>query len=246
MLLDVFLYNGELDMARLRVETLRDHVDGMVAVSCDLTHQSDPAPAIPPPDACEWLIVHADPIPEGRGGINTPYYQWIERQHRDGAARAADGMPADTIVMISDVDEIPAPDALPAICAAAAEQPVSVPMRMHGFSLNYLYPATWVGTTASTRTSIAPQAHRNWRHRLPRAGYGWHLSWFGDLDEKRRKLNSFSHAELADLDVENCYRTGTHANGEEMTVLSRDEVKGMDWPHPLFNGFTIPDSWWAP
>lgn len=246
MLLDVFLWNGETDMADLRVRTLRDHVDRMVAVSCNLTHQSDPAPQVAPPEGCEWLVVDAQPIPEGRGGNGTPYYQWIERQHRDGCIEAAAEYDAATIVMVSDVDEIPDPSTLDEIRTAAEREPVAVPMRMHGFALNYLYPLSWTGTTASRVDALAPQAHRSWRHRCPRVGDGWHLSWFGDLDEKRRKLRSFSHAELADLDVKDCFERGIHANGERMTRLSADVVRGLTWPAPLFDGFDIPASWWAP
>lgn len=245
-MLDVFLWNGEEDMGRLRVETLKGHVDAMVAVSCDLTHQSERAEPTPPPDGCEWVTVEAVAIPEGRGGHGTPYYQWIERQHRDGAILAAAEYGASTIVMISDVDEIPDPRTFADIEATAERGPCAVPMRMHGFALDYLYPLDWVGTTASRVDSLAPQAHRSWRHNAPRAGHGWHLSWFGDLEEKRRKLRSFSHAELHALDVEDCYQTGTHANGERMTHLSREVIDRMDWPAPLFDGFDIPPSWWAP
>lgn len=245
-MLDVFLWNGETDMGQLRVDTLKGHVDAMVAVSCNLTHQSEPADLVPPPDGCEWLVIQADPIPEGRGGAGSQHYQWVERQHRDGAAQAAAHLGPGQVVMISDVDEIPDPASFDEIEAAALQGPCSVPMRMHGFAIDYLYPRNWQGTTASTRADIAPQAHRSWRHRLPRAGHGWHLSWFGDLDEKARKLRSFSHAELADLDIENCWRTGTHANGERMTHLSREVIDRMDWPTPLFHGFEIPPSWWAP
>lgn len=242
MLVDVFLFNGETDMAALRVATLREHVGRMVAVSCNLTHQSDPADPVPPPDGCEWVTVHADPIPEGRGGEGTPYYQWIERQHRDGAVTACLDLEADDVVMVSDVDEIPDPLTLHQM--TGPQGPRAVPMRMHGFAVDYLYPLTWIGTTVSTAAEMAPQAHRSWRHRLPKVGGGWHLSWFGDLDEKRRKLRSFSHAELADLDVDRCTLTGTHANGERMRRLTRDEVLGLDWPAPLFDD--IPASWWAP
>ena len=243
MLIDAFLYNGERDMLDLRVAALRQHVDRMVAVCCDLTHQSDPNPIPDVPANVELLVVEAAPIPEGRGGNGTPYYQWIERQHRDGVRQIkANGS---DVVLVSDVDEIPDDRTLDAIACAVPAGPVAVPMRMHGFALNYLYPSTWTGTTASTGALLAPQAHRNWRHKLTKVGAGVHLSWMGDIDEKRRKLNSFSHAELADLDLESCYSNGIHANGEVMKVLSRSEVLSLDWPLDLAC-YSIPPSWWAP
>lgn len=243
MILDVFLYAGERDMAELRVQTMRDHVDTMVAVSCNLTHQSKLAHNYPPPSGCEWVIVEADPIPDGRGGHGTHWYQWIERQHRDGMRQAVVGASARDLVLISDVDEIPDPTRLGELEKVAQETPVAIPMRMHGFALDYLYPRPWRGTTASLVCDLAPQAHRDWRHRLPEAGGGWHLSWMGDLDEKRRKLESFSHAELADLDLEDCYRNARHANGEQLIRIDPDDYF---WPAPMFDTFTPPPSWWAP
>lgn len=241
MLVDAFLYNGEADMAALRMATLGPHVDLMVAVVCDLTHQSDPNPI---PDApCDQVVINAAPIPDGRGGHGTPWYQWIERQHRNGIGTLVDllGLTGADVVMVSDVDEIPDPAALPDL--AGIEAPAAVPMRMHGFALDYLYPLEWRGTTVSRADQLAPQAHRDWRYRLPGKGKGWHLSWLGDLTERQRKLRSFSHAELADLDVDACWRNGVHANGEQLT---RCDVDDLDWPGPLFDGFPIPPSWRSP
>ena len=244
MLVDVFLYNGESDMAALRLAALGPHVDLQVAVVCDLTHQSDPNP-LPEPLDCAQVCIPAVPIPEGRGGQGSRYYQWIERQHRNGARAVVDlfDLGASDVVMVSDVDEIPDPVTLDQLDQPG---PVAVPMRMHGFALNYLYPTGWVGTTASRACDMAPQAHRDWRYHLPHKGAGWHLSWFGDIAEKERKLRSFSHAELQGLDVEACWREARHANGEPLTHLTRDETAGLDWPPPLFDDFTIPPSWWAP
>lgn len=243
MIVDAFLWNGETEMGELRVAALGAYVDRMVAVSCTLTHQSDPAPKIPPPAGVEWLACDAIPIPEGRGGQGSPHYQWIERQHRNAIVQLAHSCGARDVVLVSDVDEIPFPGTIPDIVAVARREPCAVPMRMHGFALDYLYPTSWVGTTASTVAALAPQAHRDWRYRLPAAGAGVHLSWMGTLDEKRRKLASFSHAELHDLDVEHCFSTGTHANGEQLRRLTRDETLALDWP---VAEFAPPDSWWSP
>lgn len=243
MIVDAFLWNGETDMGELRVAALGAHVDRMVAVSCTLTHQSDPAPKVEPPAGVEWFTAEAIPIPEGRGGDGTPYYQWIERQHRNAVAHLARTLNARDIVLVSDVDEIPFPTTLPEIIRTAEREPCAVPMRMHGFAVDYLYPTGWVGTTASTAAAVAPQAHRDWRYKLPSAGAGVHLSWMGDLAEKERKLRSFSHAELADLDVDACYRTGTHANGEQLVRLTRTDTLDLEWP---VDPFDPPPAWWAP
>lgn len=253
MIVDVFLYAGETDMARLRAATLDGHVDRTVAVSCRLTHQGEPADLTPPPDGIPWLIVDAEPIPGGsRGGWGTPQWCWVEAQHRraiPAALRPLD-LPADALVLVSDVDEIPDPATLHEIAAEVDRRRfVAVPMRMHGFALDFLHPGPWSGTTACRLADLDdPQRHREARFRLPQAGHGWHFSWFGTLAEKRRKLDTFSHAELAQqgLDVAACYRTGTHSNGEQMTRLTAEDIAALDWPKPLFTTFDQPPSWWSP
>jgi hypothetical protein len=243
VIVDAFLYNGEADMLAYRRRALEAHVDRMVAVVSTLTHQSEPVPVPVVPSSVELLVIDPVPIPEGRGGQGSPFYQWIERQHRNAMISAAVGCKASDIVLVSDVDEIPHPDTLDEIVKLADDGPVSVPMRMHGFALDYLYQKEWVGTTASRVDALAPQAHRDWRYRLPRAGHGVHLSWFGDLDEKERKLRSFSHAELADLDVGHCYRSAIHATGEPLVRLSRTHTLNLEWPASLDD---VPVSWWSP
>jgi hypothetical protein len=261
-LIDVFLYDGnhEHDMLKLRYLTLRKHVDAMVAVSCNLTHQGAYNPCDPPPAGLDllWEVVMAKPLPEGAQSVwGGPYWCYVEAQHRNlikeqlPQTLAGHGIELENtdIVMLSDLDEIPDPEFLNEIrYGVNVYGRVNIPMRMHGFALDYLYTDNqWVGTTVSAFGDMQPQLHRESRFTGLRVGSGWHFSWFGSLDDKKRKAQSFSHGELTDLDVKACWEEGMHANGEKLALLTKYDIENMTWPEPLFNGeFEIPWTWWAP
>ncbi len=259
MLVDAFLYAGEGDMAELRRDTLTGHVDRMVAVSCTLTHQGDPAHLEPPPPGIAWAVVEGERNPDGTANFYVEgehrravprsierYSFYVEGELRRSVPSAVGGWPDGTVLLVSDVDEIPDPATLPEVTARARQTPVAVPMRMHGFALDYRYPGPWRGTTACLLDGTDVQVLRERKSDLPAAGSGWHLSWLGDSEYRHRKLATFLHTELAGLDVDACWREGTHANGERLVRLTREEVAALDWPAPLFDGFDIPASWWAP
>lgn len=245
MIVDVFLYAGEAEMAVLRQMHLRRAVDMHVAVSCTLTYQGDPADrqGMEAPGGAHWVWTTADPNPDGSRGFH------VEHQHRlaipDLLARM--GVGDDDVVMVSDVDEIPDADRVPEVAALARSGAlVSVPMRMHGFALDYLYPGPWWGTTASLLRYSDPAHQRSVQAPLgTEAGAGWHLSWIGTPEARARKLATFSHIELAGLDTEACYRDAVHATGTPLRRLSADDVAAMRWPwsdHHL----QPPAHWWAP
>lgn len=255
-LIDVFLYSGahEHDLVRLRYLTLKDHVDAMIAVSCNLTYQGDQAPMEPPPvdlDDLSWMTVIAEPFPDDEkskwGGKNWGH---VEYQHRNEIPKMlkAAGYDDDDIIMLSDFDEIPDPNFLGEIvdCTKMCGW-ISIPMRMHGFALDYLYPTQLLYSTVAKLKDMKPQQQRNTRYGAMRAGWGWHFSWLGDMAAKTRKRDWFSHGELDDLDVEDCYDSGTHANGEELIKLDVRQVDRLSWPAPIAaEEFKVPSDWWSP
>lgn len=241
MIIDAFLYAGEVEMAELRRRTLGPYVDAQVAVSASLTYQGDPAPLHNAPPGILGTRVPVDPSDEPFG---------IEAQHRSQVPRAVAACllaPPDAVLLVSDVDEIPDPTTLDQVAAAAKAGPVQVPMRMHAFALDYLYPLRWWGTTASLFVEADPHRQRSVQRPIsPEGGHGWHLSWMGTPEQRRRKLATFSHVELVDVDVDACWRTATHVTGHPLRRLPPDEMAALDWPAPLFDGFDIPRDWRAP
>jgi len=260
-IIDVFLYSGahEHDMVRLRHMTMRDHVDAMVAISCDLTYQGDASPNEAPPEDLDiiWATVKADPFPEGeKSEWGGQHWGWIEYQHRD---KITDMLPEileakginiapDDIVMLSDMDEIVDPIFIPEIVGCTnLYGVVAVPMRMHGFALDYLYPSQLLHTVSCKYKDLSPQKQRNSRYGFLQCGFGWHLSWLGNSSTKERKLSWFSHGELKSLDLDACSNNGYHANGEELIKLTKEQFDNMRWPDPIVsNDFNVPEYWWSP
>lgn len=261
-------------MLELRLRTLNDVADVFIAVEAEMTHQGEwRTPCLADPkdgsliDADRWAPwadrLHGwystgSPMIRGRGGVGTRQFQLLERWHRDtmrdAAAWAARG-DADPIVLLSDVDEIPNPERLAdgTLDRITAERWLVCEQRFHSTAFDLLHPQQpWMGTCITTLKRCAPQAQRNDRAlahdegRLIHDG-GWHLSWFGTDEERQRKLDTFSHAELRGVfKPEIGRRMRLHANGEPLKHLSHVEVCQLSWPEPLRSGEWIPpDGWWS-
>lgn len=264
MILDAYLFNGEWEMEDLRRRTLAGTVDGHVAVVCSLTHQGDPNPILDDPRLLEavrsgeaQIVSPTRRFPHGwtTGSIaGQPYFQLIERQHRSLARMAVvrtwPRLPADSIVLVSDVDEIPAPEAV-----GRAEEKIRrkggafvFEQRFHSTRLTLLHPQQpWLGTIATTLAECAPQQQRNARGPLQEWGRvirdgGWHLSWFGTDEDRDRKLRSFSHGELVgDFDPAAGRANQEHSDGQPLRAVPYPG--DYDWPAPLHDGFPIPGEW---
>lgn len=202
--------------------------------------------------------------PQERGPVRTPWFQHIEKQHRNYVKTFVQELPGtrDAIVMVSDVDEIPNPAAVRQFTAGypppanAQRAAYCLEQRFHSGALNVLHPyQPWLGTTISRQRDMAPQLHRDLRttayNEIPEIELipdgGWHLSWLGTDAERARKLETFSHAELrGKFDPVDGRRAGYHSNGERLRDISLEESYTMDWPRPLLDGtFKIPDSWFT-
>ncbi len=291
-LVDACLFAGEGDMLELRMRTLAPVVDHFCVVACTMTHQGEVADREQITSAFiatmirvtgDGLRVHANlawvepsrilerrrailerPADE-RGPAGSPFFQHIERQHRAGvAAKVAEvvnGDP-DTVVMVSDVDEIPDP----AVVVHLRAWPVGGPQgpqahdrlvfaqRFHSGALDLLHPIQpWWGTCVSRLQGMNAQQHRNDRTTIgtPHQNVivtdraGWHFSWFGTDEERDRKLRTFSHAELVGkIDVRAQRRQHVHANGEQLISLTVEDSELLDWPHPLIDGSFTPPPYW--
>lgn len=198
--------------------------------------------------------------PDERGPVHTVFFQKIEKAHRDAckdAARMVTSDP-DAVVLVSDVDEIPKPEIVAELgsdLGAAMFDACpwwTLAMRMHSTSLRLLHPhQPWLGTCASRLRDCAPQAQRDARTTVDledaECGVvldaGIHASWLGTDEQRRKKLDTFSHAELRDADPAEWRARGVHANGEVLTPCEYLDPE-MWWPEPLRDGTFVPPSAW--
>lgn len=289
MIVDACLFAAERDMLELRLRTVGPYVDHVVVVGCERTHQGERADVRqimdsyahayraygrPTPISFHWVAPQnvldrggrlLERSPDERGPAGSPWFQHIERQHRDGMLTAVRDVTCDpdTVVLMSDVDEIPAPAAIAAARSILAERAAWLVFgqRFHSTALDLLHPQQpWWGTCATRLADMRPQEHRDARTTIGTRDQsvqtirdaGVHLSWFGSDEERRRKLETFSHAELRDGDPAEWRRSRVHANREPLRRLSVEESWPLWYPRPLLDGsFKIPDGWlsedaWAP
>ena len=265
---DVVLYDGEADLLQLRASVLAEVVDVFVVVMANRTHQGDPtdAEAIDPVLAVVHAmsghsahghlvdLAHLDGEPGG--GAGRPGYQVRERVHRNGMLAALNlaGVEPGDLVLMSDVDEIPDPEAVRAAQEPGASFAYVCAQEMRVWSLRWRFPGPWLGTIIARWPDVdeglggrawTPQGLRDLRgtmslDTLPTdlGSGGWHLSWFGDDWRRRRKLASFSHGELAHLDDDLARRAdeGIDVNGVTLTDLGDRWADGL---HPaIVEAFT--------
>jgi hypothetical protein len=218
---DCVPFYNEFDQLRLRIALLEDLVDRFVVVEAHQTHTGKAKPLYlaesGPPD----LLGHPKLV---RRAVDLPvgYSHWEREQYQResiGPALRELGAAAEDLVLVSDVDEIPAREALArarGVLGAAAERTLLVfEQRMFYFRLNFELvwsrKLPWLGTAAA-RFGDAPSINgmrttgRNIRGRhaqnfdrgfrpylLPEGG--WHFSYLGGDQALDEKLAAYAHQE---------------------------------------------------
>jgi beta-1,4-mannosyl-glycoprotein beta-1,4-N-acetylglucosaminyltransferase len=203
MLVDAFMFYNEFDVLELRLETLDEHVDRYVLVEAEVNHVGGPKPLYFQENKeryGKWLhkithiIVKADEAPREEN----PWCR--EKFQRECILRGLEDVPNESIVMISDVDEIPDMTKVP--YEKLPNYVCSLHMWMFQYSFDYIFTAEpWVGTVITTCELVktkGPNSLRDARWKFPVFSYaGWHLSSFGDAKHVFNKLHTFAHAKDA-------------------------------------------------
>jgi len=248
MIWDCFLYNGEFDHLKIRLEELWDVVDQFVVVESSVTFQGQKR-ELAYPDQDAWvqenygpgkvIYVKVQDVPElgGRGGAGTPEFMLRERYVRDAMRRGYGPLARDNdVILISDVDEIPR---VSAVLEAqrrlmGTERSLVFQMGMYVWNRGWFWPGpSWNTCAYLAGSGIEPQEARDLRGQMVERGHivgnaGWHLTWMGGPEANRRKLASFSHAEHLDKanKMEELAIVGYDINGVKLWPTEDDE----EWP----------------
>lgn len=221
---DCFIFNDELEMLRIRLDSLKDKVDKFVLVESNLSHSGNPKKSYYK-DNKELFQEYSDKIihvlidkfpdemiylPSEIDVDPSLHIHWFrENYQRNEILKGlySQQMYDNDVVLISDVDEIPHPEMLEDFIN-------SIPPGEYGFQLqkwciwsfNSYLGGMWPGTAAIKWKDLkktTPQEIRRNRYNNQiyhtNEKYGWHCSWFGGIDVVMNKLSSFAHQELRDM-----------------------------------------------
>ena len=220
---DCFTYNNEELLLRLRLETLSKVVDKFVIAESPYTFSCKPKPLHFNPshfkkfeDQIIYLVV--EDMPLGLGDA------WANEYHQRNALQRGltQATPSDWII-ISDVDEIPNPDAIrryrpwnlygtfvqKVYCyfcnnlAVQSRYPTEPRWEVRSKITTLEHLKDFFGTPQNLRLykpkagipGMLQHLHRKIRHQRLRDG-GWHFTWLMSPEEMIKKMESFAHTEF--------------------------------------------------
>jgi len=204
MIYDVVLYNGEKDMLDLRFAELSSNVDFFVIVEADFTFSGEKKALKYPTQQFrhspgDRRLIYLVATTEELNKIYVNPGPWDrERFHRNYAAKYISTIDQDSLVLLSDVDEIPDFRAINRGMDNII-LPATFHMSFHYYNLHWRKPFRWAGTVilrAYHVTRIPLQSFRDQRSWYHPIHGGWHLSYFMTPAEIADKIRSFSHQEF--------------------------------------------------
>lgn len=221
MIVDSFIFFNEFDILEGRFEYLYDHVDYFVIVESNLTFSGNTKPLYFMNNMSRYkkyldkvlyfpFITSKDNynysrMPAHDRDYSTGPHQ-CEHAQRNYISKSLELFDDDAIIMISDLDEIPH-----TACINIARDYFSkgwdrLVVQQDHFSYNFKQKqiVPWIGSSITTNKVAkkeTPQGLRNSRH-----GFGiienggWHLTYWGNIEDIQYKINSFAHQELNTLE----------------------------------------------
>jgi beta-1,4-mannosyl-glycoprotein beta-1,4-N-acetylglucosaminyltransferase len=210
MFVDTFTYFNEKELLELRVNALKDHVDGFIIAEGDRTHRGDPKSFTLketitelglPSDLIQVLEVK---LPSQEETVDP----WVrERGQRDALTTALEYLPDDTIFICSDCDELPNWECFDDLKAALKQ----VPTRIFGLNMSMHYGRAdlqlfspegelfeWRCATVCTVETLKTYGSLTRVREQPNRKFigcrdaGWHFSWMGTSDQRAQKLSSIA------------------------------------------------------
>lgn len=214
MIIDCCVFLNEYDMLEARFEYLDDIVDRFIVIEGDTTYSGNRKPynLLNSSRFKKWqnkivflpftFDISQYNFSEKPDSLNTSHPAWrVESEQINHVMVLLSMLKDDTIVMFSDVDEIPRLESirlglqyLPDYQIAGFEQ------RMFQYNVNTLVDQWWIGTIIAYNKVIMD--HGMWylktnKHLFSKlTEAGWHLSYFFSPENIQYKIQSFSHQEF--------------------------------------------------
>lgn len=207
-LVDVFIYAGEADLLEVRIRELWDVVDLFIIAEANLTFMGKPKPLYfaqtEQQQRFEFAMSKIVYVPVGslralRMGDSPFTNEYKMRRDTALAMIKSGGFEKDDLFVISDIDEIPYAHTL-RLLKTCTGYPSTVHLKLDSYRYSFEFP---LPLQPVTKSSVNVVKHRKdiafarvYRRGIILADAGWHCSWcFRTIDEVRRKMASYSHAD---------------------------------------------------
>jgi len=236
-IIDVAMFNNEIEMLDLRINILNDIVDAFYIIQADKTHQGDDKGCLQsyPDDRVHLITIR---FPDGLDNWGRENYQ---RQYKVDLSEYSH----DDMVMISDIDEVPDPVKLKIIRDELWDPQYyyAFEQTMHQYYLNNVNTTEqWSGTRAlsiSNYNYIDLQSLRgDWGiinyHPIMVQDAGWHWSFLGGKDLVRKKIISYAHSEFNHDGVLNSIEDNINNNADIFGRNNVLEVVPIDERYPEY------------
>jgi beta-1,4-mannosyl-glycoprotein beta-1,4-N-acetylglucosaminyltransferase len=229
-IIDCLTFFNELELLRLRIKILEDHVDHFIIAEAHQTFTGLPKKCLLTQEQASDIVNHPK-VTIITIDLPADSSAW----ERENLQRNALGAPAQSlvsscndIILLSDIDEIPSPESIKQAVAelhqTSKKTLLVFEQRLFYFRLNYELVSSrklpWLGTIAvkanhqvamgcmrATGRNLRGRKHRHLndksfaRKQIQRGG--WHFSYMGDNRLLNQKLESFSHQETSVQNAKN-------------------------------------------
>jgi beta-1,4-mannosyl-glycoprotein beta-1,4-N-acetylglucosaminyltransferase len=199
---DCFPFFNELDILEMRLNILSDIVDRFVLVEADRTFSNIEKPLLFENNKARYAqflgkIIHIKitDYPEYKDAWNMEYYQ------RNKIIDGISGCGTNDVILISDVDEIPHPDAIKQYKENGTGLYALI-QDFYNFYLNYKRCVfrTWDLAKIARygdikKLNYTPQQVRDCKAGKVIANGGWHFSCLGGIAAIKYKMSAYSHQE---------------------------------------------------
>ena len=206
---DAFQFFNELDVLEIRLNELRAVVHKFILVEATRTHSNRPKPLYFEQSKHRFAdfrdqIIHVvvDDLPNSTD-------PWVlENYQRNAILRGLGRAHPNDLVVIADVDEIPASYVLDALRSCdGPTSPAWLYSRFFNFRFEWEFAGQWKHPQVVRYATIAPGAPGAVSPQKVRMGAmapehtkiesaGWHCSFFSDAEGVMQKVQAFTHQEL--------------------------------------------------
>jgi len=238
--LDCFSFFNELDLLEIRLNCLAPYVDRFVLVESPETHSGKLKPLVYSENKerfKDFPITHlVSPVCTAIRKNDVAGNAW-RREHfqREYLRTEVDLIDGDSIILLSDVDEIPDLEHWDAVRLGVFR------MKTYYYYLN-LYGGHDLNCTTVEKREYFKSMNRLIHNRaiFPIIGRGWHFSTLGSAEDIRCKIESFAHTELHKPefldDIEHKrmmridpFKDGAPNWGERKYELTVEKLEGPKW-----------------